>query len=68
LAVPWDGSEPGKVTITDVLIHAIGKDVDRLTQPDRHQVVRCLTHHGWTMKQDRGGPHRGKRFYVKPGL
>ena len=66
LAVPWDGSEPGKVTITDVLIHAIGKDVDRLTQPDRHQVVRCLTHHGWTMKQDRGGPHRGKRFYVKP--
>jgi predicted P-loop ATPase len=68
LVLPWDGSEPGKVTIPDILIHAIGKDVDRLTQTDRHQVVRCLTHHGWTIRQDRGGPRRGKRFYVKPQL
>ena len=39
---PWDGSEPGKVTISDILIHAIGKDKDRLTQTDRNQVARCL--------------------------
>ena len=62
---PWDGSEPGKVTISDVLVHAIGKDKDRLTQADRNQVVRCLTHHGWKVKQERGGSKRGTRFYVR---
>jgi len=65
---PWDGSEPGKVAISDVLIHAVGKDKDRLTQADRNQVVRCLTHHGWKLKQERRGSNRGKRFYVKAGL
>jgi predicted P-loop ATPase len=62
---PWDGSEPGKVTITDVLVHAIGKPADRLTQADRNQVARCLSHHGWRREQERGGPGRGKRFYVR---
>jgi putative DNA primase/helicase len=66
LVKPWDGSEPGKVTITDVLVHGIGKDKDRLTQADRNQVVRCLTHYGWTREQERSGCNRGKRFYVKP--
>jgi len=41
--VPWIGSHVGKVTISDILIHAIGKDQGRLTQLDRRQVVRCLT-------------------------
>ena len=63
--VPWDGSEPGKVTITDILIHAIGKDKDRLTQADRKQVARCLAHDGWRPKQERRGPNRGKRFYMR---
>jgi Virulence-associated protein E/Domain of unknown function (DUF3854) len=61
---PWYGSGGGKVTISDILIHAIGKDKDRLTQIDRNQVVRCLTHHGWKLKQERGGLNRGKRFYA----
>lgn len=62
--IPWDGSEPGKVTITDILIHAIGKDKDRLTQADRNQVARCLTHDGWRLKQDRRGSTRGKWYYI----
>jgi predicted P-loop ATPase len=62
---PFD-SEPGKVTITDVLLHCVGKDLDRLTQPDRNQVQRCLTHAGWTRKQIRSGPKRGKWFYIRP--
>ena len=64
-AIQWNGSEPGRVNISDVLIHRIRKDPDRLTQADRKQVVRCLTYHGWRLKQERGGPGRGKRFYVK---
>ena len=64
---PWDGSEPGKVTISDILVHAIGKPLDRCTQADRNQVARCLTHDGWKMKQNWSrGPTRGKRFYMKP--
>jgi hypothetical protein len=63
---PWHGSEPGKVTILDVLIHAIGKAPDRLVQADYKQVARCLTHHSWKLVQERGGPNRGKRFYVRP--
>ncbi len=62
---PWSGSEPGKVTISDILIHAIGKDKDRLTQVDRNQVARCLTQDGWRPKQERRGSSRGKRFYVR---
>ena len=62
---PWDGSEQGKVTIGDILIHAIGKDKDRFTPLDRNQVARCLTHHGWRPKQERRGTLRGKRFYVR---
>ncbi len=62
---PWYGSEPNKVTISDILIHAIGKDKDRLTQADRNQVARCLTHDGRLPKQDRGGSNRGKWFYVR---
>ena len=62
----WDDSEPGKVTITDVLIHALGKGIDRLAQADRNQVARCLSHDGWQFKQGRRGSTRGKRFYVRP--
>jgi predicted P-loop ATPase len=63
--IPWQGSEPGKVAISDILIHAIDKGKDRLTQADRNQVARCLTHNGWRLKQDRRGSNRGKRFYVR---
>jgi putative DNA primase/helicase len=61
--MPWDGSEPDKVTITDVLVHGIGKPADRLTQADYKAVARCVTHHGWRMMQDWSrGPNRGKRY------
>ena len=66
--LPWGGSKPGKVTIIDVLVHGIGKNMDRLTQMDRNQVARCLTHHGWKTEQERHGPNRGKRFYVRRRL
>src|SRR5262249_15135819 len=42
---PFD-SEPGRVTITDVIVHGIGKPLDRCTQADRLQVQRCLVHAG----------------------
>lgn len=62
----WDGSTREKVTISDILIHAIGKRIDRLLQSDRNQVARCLTHHGWKKKQQRAGATRGRWFYVRP--
>ena len=64
--MPWYGSTHEGVSIPDILIHAIGKSPERLTQIDKNQVVRCLTHRGWTKKQVRGGPGRGKRYYVPP--
>ena len=62
---PWFGSEPGRVSITDVLVHGVGKDNDRLTQADRNQVARCLVHNEWKSKRERGGVNRGKYFYIK---
>ena len=64
---PFD-SDKTRVTVTDVLVHAIGKPLDRLTQGDRLQVVRCLNHAGWKRKQDGSGPRRGKWFYVRPNV
>ena len=63
---PFDSTSE-RVTITDILLHAIGKPLDRLTQADRNQAQRCLVHHGWTRKQDRSrGNLRGKWFYQRP--
>jgi predicted P-loop ATPase len=64
---PWYGSESGRVTTTDILVHAVGKDKDRLTPADAKLVVRCLEHMKWRDKQDRSrGPYRGKVFYYSP--
>jgi predicted P-loop ATPase len=54
------------VTVTDVLLHAIGKPLERCTQADRNQVSRCLIHNGWTRKQSGSKEHRGTWFYVRP--
>jgi predicted P-loop ATPase len=64
---PFD-SDKTRVAVTDILVHAIGKPLDRLTQGDRLQVVRCLNHAGWKRKQDGSGPRRGKWFYVRPNV
>lgn len=60
-----------RVTIEDVLVHAIGKDVKDFTQRDQTTVARCLTHVGWVRKRatraeaDPNG-HR-PWFYRRPG-
>jgi predicted P-loop ATPase len=44
LVEPFD-SEPGKVTVTDILIHGIGKkDIGSITQSDQNSVSRYLRH------------------------
>ena len=64
---PWQGSEVGKATTTDILIHAIGKDKDKLDPRAHGDVVRCLEHMKWRSKQDRSrGLYRGKVYYYSP--
>jgi putative DNA primase/helicase len=60
---PFDSDEE-RVTVTDILVHGIGKDVDRCTQQDKNQVARCLTRNGWKRKQVRQSA-RLKWFYVR---
>jgi putative DNA primase/helicase len=60
-------SSTERVTISDILIHAIGKSLDRCTQADRNAVARCLIHDGWKRGRLRRGPDRGQWFYVRPG-
>ena len=58
-------SDRHHVTLADILVHAIGKPLDKITQQDRKRVQKCLVHAGYTKKQDRSrGKNRGKRFYV----
>jgi putative DNA primase/helicase len=40
-------SKENEVTITDVLVHGVGKDIEKCTQSDRRQISRCLEHAGW---------------------
>jgi predicted P-loop ATPase len=61
---PFD-SEPGRVTVTDILVHAMGKRLDHQMQADMNQVVRCLTHARWKRKQVRQGSTR-RWYYVPP--
>ena len=64
---PWDGTEKDKATIQDILIHGIGKTLDRIEQRDRNSVARCLEHEKWKVHQDRTrGKKRGKYFYYSP--
>jgi predicted P-loop ATPase len=58
-------STADRVSITDVLVHCIGKPIDRHAQADRNQVQRCLKHNGWIRKQATRGTERGQWFYVR---
>jgi Virulence-associated protein E/Bifunctional DNA primase/polymerase, N-terminal len=40
-------SSVGRVTISDILVHAVGKPFDKFSYSDQAQVTRCLTHDGW---------------------
>jgi predicted P-loop ATPase len=54
-----------RVTVTDVLLHAIGKPLPQHTQADKNQVARCLKHLNWRPR--RLGPrHARKHFYIRP--
>jgi putative DNA primase/helicase len=64
---PYNSDET-RVTVTDVLLHCIGKPLDQIKQPDQNQVVRCLIHAGWKRKQTGKGPERGKWFYLRPDV
>jgi len=44
---PWDNSSLEEVTSDDILLHAIGKPVDRWTQSDKIAISKCLTSEGW---------------------
>jgi predicted P-loop ATPase len=62
-------SEPGKVTILDVLIHACGKAQHEITQRDRLAVRDCLRHAGYHReKVSRISPDHIARLYVREGI
>jgi predicted P-loop ATPase len=62
---PFD-SNYERVTVADVLVHAVGKDLERCNQSDKNQVARCLIHQGWKRGQFGKGSLRGKWFYFRP--
>ena len=55
-----------RVTITDILIHLIGKPVRDFRQSDQNAVARCLIHAGWIRKRNPKPPRRW--FYIRPGV
>jgi predicted P-loop ATPase len=64
---PWDGSTKDEVTVSDVLIHGIGKSVDRWTHSDEHTVSKYLKSNKWErVSVWRDGKTR--RVYKRPGL
>jgi hypothetical protein len=48
-------SKKGEVTVTDVLLHAIGKPKDRWGQQDQNAVAKYLKSHRWELKSKRIG-------------
>ena len=61
-------SEPGKITILDVLVHACGKAQHEINQRDRLAVVRCLRHAGYHReKPSRISADHVARLYVREG-
>ena len=54
------------VTITDVLVHAVGKKLEACNQGDRNQVARCLTHAGWAEARKRV-TKKSLQFYTRTG-
>jgi hypothetical protein len=67
--LPFDSSREA-VTVHDVLIHGLGKALDRLEMGHILQVSNCLIHNGWTrLPQSRvKGTERRVRLYLRPGV
>ncbi len=67
MALRFD-SEPGRVTINDCLLHAVGKTQHEITQRDRLIARDCLIHANWREdKRSRTATGTTARFYVKKG-
>jgi hypothetical protein len=64
---PFD-SDHEKTTITDVLLHALGKPRHALTRTDQLSVRACLVHAGWKRSRQTKipGTNRNVRFYIAP--
>ena len=58
---PFDSTRD-EVTISDILIHAIGKPLGHWTQTDMNQVAKTLVHQKWKRGQKGTGVQR-KRVY-----
>jgi predicted P-loop ATPase len=56
-------SGPESVTVTDILIHSIGKRPDAWTQVDQNRVARSLTTKKWKRKLKRTGDEREWRYF-----
>jgi hypothetical protein len=55
-------SEIDSVTVTDVLIHCIGKRQDQWVQSDKNRVARCLRSLGFERYNARRGADREWRY------
>ncbi len=56
------GSTRESVTVTDILVHFIGKRLESWTQTDQTRVARSLTAKGWTRHQKRTAGRREWRY------
>jgi predicted P-loop ATPase len=63
--LPQLSSTCDSVTITDILIHCIGKRPDAWIQADKLRVGRCLRAQGWESYQQRNGEDRERRYRRK---
>jgi predicted P-loop ATPase len=76
-ARPFDGmrdrlelrhdSEPGKVTINDALLHAVGKAQHEINGRDRLIARDCLIHAGWEVKISKNETGTTTKFFVREG-
>jgi predicted P-loop ATPase len=66
--LPTFHSDTDKVTVKDIVIHAIGKLVPQITLMDSNTVIRCLIHNGWTkVGRSKKKETRDITFYVRQG-
>ena len=62
---PFDSSSE-RVTLTDVLLHALAKPRHAINQADRYLVRNCLLHAGWSRgRQTKLSGNRNVRFYCR---
>jgi Virulence-associated protein E len=62
--LPWFGSTSDRISISDAIIHGVGKDVP--ARGDEMLAARFLRHAGWERKRETAGPFRNRYFYFRP--